>query len=204
MRQTAPSGVAAPPGVSAHRPLLALVLLRNGVPVRPAGRLGDGFPVSKPMKSISRQSMDEVRLHAMDTYPDECCGVIVSLAGGSDLVVRVRNIQDEMHGKDPVSYPRTARTAYAGHPADLHAALSQAEQEGCALLAFYHSHPDHESYFSAEDGAQATPFGEPSYPEALQVVVSLYGHKVRDIKAFAWSPDAGAYVETPFEETDLS
>ena len=52
-----------------------------------------------------------------------------------------------------------------------------------------------------EDTAQATPFGEPSYPDALQVVVSVYDREVRDIKAFAWSAEASAYVETSFEES---
>lgn len=144
--------------------------------------------------------MEEVRRHAVEEYPDECCGVIVRTSDGGTRVVQVRNIQDEMHAKDPVAYPRTARIAYCGHPADLRAALDLADEPGCALLAFYHSHPDHDAYFSAEDMEQATPFGEPSYPDALQLVVSVYGRRVHDIKAFAWSPDAGAYVESAFQE----
>jgi proteasome lid subunit RPN8/RPN11 len=152
------------------------------------------------MTTIRKQAMDEVRRHSIEEYPDECCGVIVSFADGEQKVLQVRNIQDEMHAKDPERYPRTARTAYAGHPADLREALEAAEDPGCALVAFYHSHPDHDSYFSAEDTAQATPFGEPSYPDALQVVVSVYDRRVRVIKAFAWSAEDGAYVEVPFEE----
>ncbi len=152
------------------------------------------------MKTIREQAMNEVRRHSIEEYPDECCGVIVSFADGEQKALRVRNIQDEMHAKDPERYPRTARTAYAGHPADLREALEAAEDPNCALVAFYHSHPDHDSYFSAEDTAQATPFGEPSYPDALQVVVSVYDRRVRVIKAFAWSADDGAYVEVPFEE----
>ncbi len=153
-----------------------------------------------PMPRISSVAMDEVRRCAAEAYPDECCGVIVRTASGEQRVVPVRNVQDEMHASDPVAYPRTARTAYVGHPADLRVALELADAPGCSLVAFYHSHPDHESYFSAEDTAQATPFGEPSYPDALQLVVSVYGRQVRETKAFAWSSVAGAYVETGFEE----
>jgi proteasome lid subunit RPN8/RPN11 len=156
------------------------------------------------MKTIRKQALDDVRRHSIAEYPDECCGVIVSFANGEQRALPVRNIQDEMHTKDPGRYPRTARTAYAGHPADLREALEAAEEPGNALTAFYHSHPDHDSYFSAEDTAQATPFGEPSYPDALQVVVSVYDRQVRVIKAFAWSADDGAYVETPFEENGTS
>lgn len=144
--------------------------------------------------------MDEVRRHSEEAYPNECCGVIVSLADASVRVMRIRNIQNEMHAKDPVAYPRTASTAYAGHPTDLRIALEAADEPGCSLFAFYHSHPDHDAYFSAEDTAQATPFGEPSYPDALQIVVAVHSKKAGKIKAFAWSEDAAAYLETPLGE----
>jgi proteasome lid subunit RPN8/RPN11 len=150
--------------------------------------------------SILSTTMDELRRHVIEAYPDECCGVIVRLADGSERVLRIRNIQDEMHAKDPVAYPRTARIAYTGHPQDLRVALELADGPDCALVAFYHSHPDHDSYFSEEDTRQATPFGEPSYPDALQIVVSVYDREVRATKAFGWSPSDEAYVEMPFEE----
>ena len=102
-----------------------------------------------------------------------------------------------MHTKDPARYPRTARTAYTGHAGELHAALERAEAPGCRLLAFYHSHPDHAAYFSEEDVVQATPFGEPSYPEAFQVVVSVFDGRVREAKAFSWSATKSTYVEVP-------
>jgi proteasome lid subunit RPN8/RPN11 len=132
--------------------------------------------------------------HAIETYPDECCGVLIGTSGGTELV-RIRNIQDEMHSSDPARYPRTARTAYAGHPGDLRDALARSEIKGHRLVAFYHSHPDHAAYFSDEDVRQATPFGEPSYPEALQIVVSVSETGVGEIKAFGWSPDLGSYAE---------
>ncbi|MFN2425152.1 MAG: Mov34/MPN/PAD-1 family protein [Candidatus Binatia bacterium] len=150
-------------------------------------------------RTISRRAMDEVRRHSEEEYPHECCGVIVA-TGDDARVIRVRNVQDEMHASDPLTYPRTARTAYVGHPADLREALDLADRPGGSLVAFYHSHPDHDSYFSAEDTEQATPFGEPSYPDALQLVVSVYDRRIHEIKAFSWSADAGAYVETPLEE----
>ena len=151
---------------------------------------------------LHRKAMDEVRRHALEEYPDECCGVIVTLACGGQKALRVRNIQDEMHAKDPERYPRTARTAYAGHPSDLRAALEAADEPGCTLAAFYHSHPDHDAYFSAEDTAQATPFGEPSWPDALQVVVSVREGRVGAIKAFGWSPPQECFVEVPLEEIE--
>jgi len=149
---------------------------------------------------LSRTVMEEIGRHGVETFPDECCGVVIVDAAGQQRVLRVRNIQDEMHALDPERYPRTARIAYAGHPGDLRAALEAADAPGASLVAFYHSHPDHDAYFSAEDTAQATPLGEPSYPDALQIVVSIRDRNVAAIKVFAWSAAAGAYVESPFEE----
>lgn len=139
---------------------------------------------------------DRLVEHAVGEYPNECCGILIREPTGAVGVARIRNVQDEMHARDPVRYPRTARTAYAGHPADLKEALERAERPGFSLVGFYHSHPDHAAYFSDEDVAQATPFGEPSYPDAVQLVLSVYGRQVRDVKAFAWNGATSAYVET--------
>jgi len=138
---------------------------------------------------LPAHAVDEMVTHACQTYPDECCGVLIGGPGGTVRVARVRNVQDQMHAADPKRYPRTARTAYAGHPGDLRVALDQADAPGHRLLACYHSHPDHDAYFSEEDALQATPFGEPSYPDALQIVVSVYERRLKQIKAFAWAPD---------------
>ena len=151
--------------------------------------------------TLSEKTIDELKTHSLEIYPNECCGLIVATTEGQK-VVRVRNIQDEMHAEDPERYPRTARTAYTGHPEDLKRALDLAEEPGNELLAFYHSHPDHDAYFSDEDVAQATPFGEPSYPDALQVVVSVYGESIKEIKAFRWSAEDETYVVDPGDGED--
>ena len=146
--------------------------------------------------SICAEAMAEIEDHAVKAYPDECCGLIVGHADGTQTVSRIRNIQDELHAEDPEGYPRTAGIAYAGHPTDLREGLDLADEAGNRLLAFYHSHPDHEAYFSDEDVAQATPFGEPSYPDALQIVVSVYDRSVRTAKAFIWSAGSESFEET--------
>lgn len=153
------------------------------------------------MADISRRDLDDVRQHSREEYPNECCGMIVADPDRRTRVFRIRNVQDEFHAKDPVLYPRTAKIAYLCHSQDLRTALDAAEAPGCTLVAFYHSHPDHASYFSSEDIAQATPFGEPSFPDALQIVVSVYDREIRDIKTFAWSLSEETYVEVPFQET---
>ena len=146
---------------------------------------------------IAAHALDDLRAHARETYPDECCGVVIEVAGSGQEVVRLRNVQDEMHMRDPLRYPRTARIAYTPHAGEFKRALELWESDRNRLVAFYHSHPDHGAYFSDEDHAQATPFGEPSYPQAIQIVVSVCGGEVKDVKAFAWSDADSRYVEIP-------
>ena len=115
--------------------------------------------------------------------------------GGREEVVSVTNIQNEVHAKHPQNYPRDARTAY--HMGPEHVPILIDEGLGrLKLLAFYHSHPDHESYFSPEDRAQALWGGdEPGYPEAGQIVVSVRNRDVRATKVFLWNVAARDYVE---------
>jgi proteasome lid subunit RPN8/RPN11 len=148
------------------------------------------------LNSILRPaSVTEIDAHACQAYPDECCGVLVETAAGTQVVVPLRNVQDEMHARDPARYPRTARTAYTPHAGEFKRAVDLWEKPGNRLVAFYHSHPDHDAYFSEEDVAQATPFGEPSYPDALQIVVSVRAGAVEETRAYRWSSDAGMFTE---------
>jgi proteasome lid subunit RPN8/RPN11 len=140
---------------------------------------------------------EEISRHSQEAYPEECCG-LVFFDGRCDKVRRVENIQNKLHALDPLTYPRTATIAYAMDPQELELILQQEARSGAKLKAFYHSHPQHEAYFSAEDKAFATPFGEPTFPEALQIVVSVYDRVVKGAKAFAWSDDKKDFVEVSF------
>ena len=133
--------------------------------------------------------------HAKETYPEECCGVVLGSDGG-DEAHRLVNIQNTLHAADPETFPRDARTAYTLDPKELEAVLEQAERRGLAFKALYHSHPDHDAYFSDEDRACATPFGEPTYPDTAQIVVSVMSGSVGRVAVYVWNPDVEDYVET--------
>lgn len=147
---------------------------------------------------LTQEAWGEISRHAQETFPEECCGVIFA-AGDSDFVVRVQNIQNRLHALDPETYPRTAAIAYAMDPLELDQVIRQGEQSGRRLKAFYHSHPDHDAYFSAEDKAFASPFGEPIYPDATQIVISIYNRAVKVIRAFEWSAERTDFSEVPVD-----
>jgi proteasome lid subunit RPN8/RPN11 len=145
---------------------------------------------------LSTAAWDEISRHAEETFPDECCGVVFAGATG-DRVRRLNNIQNRLHALDSKTYPRTAAIAYAVDPKELEAAIDEAERHGGKLKAFYHSHPNHEAYFSDEDKAFASPFGEPTFPGAAQIVISIYDRVVKRICVFAWSEENSDFVPLP-------
>ena len=148
---------------------------------------------------LGKQIVEEMARHARETFPEECCGVILATEAG-DLVRRCTNIQNRLHAQDRASHPRDARTAYYIDPVEVQQILNEADRRGWAIKVIYHSHPDHEAYFSAEDRTRAlAPWGDPLFGEAAYVVVSVVARQVRQMKAFAWDPAARDFVEVPIE-----
>jgi proteasome lid subunit RPN8/RPN11 len=140
-----------------------------------------------------------VHAHAEADYPSECCGVLLIRGGAHPdrLLLPCRNVQDELHAKDPGRHPRDARTAYFIDPKDL-LAIGRRESQGYGLAVIYHSHIDAGAYFSATDRQNALINGEPTYPEATYVVLSVVDGKVVDSAAFAWRPEQRDYVAVEF------
>ncbi len=137
------------------------------------------------------------RIHAQAEaeYPSECCGVLLTRAGApaDRLLLPCRNVQDELHAKDPARHPRDARTAYFIDSKDL-LAIGRREGQGYQVAVIYHSHIDAGAYFSATDRQNAMINGEPTYPEAIYVVLSVLAGKVAAAAAFAWRQDQRDFV----------
>lgn len=144
--------------------------------------------------AIRNETDAQMRAHASDTYPHECCGVVVDRAGREE-VNRITNVQDQQHRIDPEKFPRTARTAYFMEPKELLRVIRDVDDNNLRIHAFYHSHPDHDAYFSEEDKRQALIFDEPIYPDAAWIVLSVRKGIVQTTKAFGWDADKRDFVE---------
>lgn len=147
---------------------------------------------------MSEAAWADISRHAAESFPEECCGIVVQHAI-KDEVCRLENIQNRLHALDPETYPRQATIAYAMDPKELERMIDKATAAGATVKAFYHSHPNHEAYFSAEDKAFATPFGEPTFPDAAQIVVSIYDRSVKRMAVFAWDSRAHDFLEIPLK-----
>jgi proteasome lid subunit RPN8/RPN11 len=156
----------------------------------------------KDMVSLLPQTLNDICDHAKEQFPDECCGIILH-ADSQEFVRPCRNIQNDMHKDDPDAYPRDARTAYIMHPDDLIAIHKEVETQHRQIKAFYHSHPNHEAYFSEKDKSDAMVWGEPAYPGVAYLVISIYEDTIRVVKAFKWNEDTSDFIEVPVQTTPL-
>jgi proteasome lid subunit RPN8/RPN11 len=150
--------------------------------------------------AITQAHLDTICADARSCFPHEACGFIIERCGQTE-VVRVTNVQNERHAENPEAFPRTAEIAYTMGPEAVPVLVGH-ERGEVVIRGIYHSHPQHAAYFSAEDKKQATVWGEPSYPDATQIVVSVVDGEVRDVKAFRWDAAARDFLEVPLEMKD--
>jgi proteasome lid subunit RPN8/RPN11 len=100
------------------------------------------------MLKISQGDYDSLRRHGEETYPHECCGVLLGSAVDSTrevrAVVRAGNTRlDSLHNR------------YNIDPGELVRIQRRAREQNLDIVGFYHSHPDHPARWSTTDFAEA-------------------------------------------------
>ena len=109
------------------------------------------------MIRLSQSAYVSLRQHGEETYPHECCGVLLGhfeddgSAGVSKTVSRVARC-----GNTRADSPHNR---YNIDPRDLIRILREGRERGEDLVGFYHSHPDHPAQWSPTDLAEAHWFG---------------------------------------------
>jgi [CysO sulfur-carrier protein]-S-L-cysteine hydrolase len=144
---------------------------------------------------LTAANFSAITAHAVEAYPYECCGLVIRRENRQE-VVRATNIQQTRHAEDPERFPRTAETGYTMGP-DVLPILVSHDRGNLIIEAVYHSHPEHDAYFSAEDRKQALVWHEPTYPDAGQIVVSLHDGQVKEAKAYRWNVNTRQFVDAP-------
>src|SRR5262249_18124220 len=128
---------------------------------------------------------------------------VMPVRGAERRNMPCRNVQDQMHSRDPMTFPRTARNAYYMDPLDA-LRLNRLVDEGWAFAVIYHSHPNAGAYFSETDRAQALIKGQPAYPGALHVVVSVLGRQARAVSAYRWNIERRVFERADDGDLDSS
>ena len=84
---------------------------------------------------LDNNSLKKIYSHAMQEYPNECCGIVTGDGMGITIVHKCINIQNELHKKEPERYPRDARTAYHIDPKEMLNIFKDAEKKGLKVFA---------------------------------------------------------------------
>src|SRR4029453_3320313 len=147
---------------------------------------------------LTPDELERARAQAAAEYPAECCGVVLSRSDEPPhrIFSPCRNVQDQLHARAPERPPRDARTAYYIDPRDL-LAIGRREAEGYRVATIYHSHIDAGAYFSETDRRNALIDGDPAYPDAVYVVMSVLSGRVDDVRAYVWDPARREFAPTP-------
>jgi proteasome lid subunit RPN8/RPN11 len=97
---------------------------------------------------LNRAVYAEVCAHAEQSYPDECCGVLLGhpIPQGWRVVAAVRAANARVDAP---------RSRYEIAPAELVRIERKARGLNLEIAGFYHSHPDHPAHWSPADLAEA-------------------------------------------------
>jgi len=146
-----------------------------------------------PPVVISGRILNELFNHALETQPEECCGLIIgNRQDRYQRVVRCRNDMTQRHQRDPVQYPRSGTDAFWMNEHDYQRAQEKAESDGLGVTAVYHSHVGSAVYFSEMDLAYAESKWFP-FPDAEHFVISVSEGAVRGLGVFARDEAGGAF-----------
>jgi proteasome lid subunit RPN8/RPN11 len=104
------------------------------------------------MLRIGKTEFDEIRGHGEETYPHECCGVLLGQMDGE--VRRVSSVA--RCGNTRTDSPQNR---YHIDPRELIRIQREGRERGEDIVGFYHSHPDHPARWSQTDLAEAHWFG---------------------------------------------
>jgi proteasome lid subunit RPN8/RPN11 len=100
------------------------------------------------MLKISRQQYAALRQHGEETYPHECCGVLLgSMDGDARIVTSIMRA-----GNTRTDSPHNR---YHIDPRELVRIQREGRERGEDIVGFYHSHPDHPPQWSQTDLAEA-------------------------------------------------
>ena len=100
------------------------------------------------MLRLSFSDYESLRRHSEETYPHECCGILLgnALPSGNEVrrVVRAGNTRTD-----------SAHNRYHIAPEELVRAQREGRSAGLDIVGFYHSHPDHPARWSRTDFDEA-------------------------------------------------
>jgi len=104
--------------------------------------------LSDSVLRFTNSDFAEIRRHGEETYPHECCGILLGTSEGD-----IRTVQSTVRcGNTRTDSPQNR---YHIDPRELVRAQREAHERGVDIVGFYHSHPDHPARWSQTDFEEA-------------------------------------------------
>ncbi len=100
------------------------------------------------MLKLNEQIYNAIRRHGEETYPHECCGVLLGHS-----VNGVNEVEDAVRAAN--TRTDSAHNRYHIAPQELVKIQRQGRERSLDIVGFYHSHPDHPAQWSRTDFAEA-------------------------------------------------
>lgn len=142
------------------------------------------------MLVLTHTALHKIKVHSIETYPEECCGVLFGVDRGTGKeVLDVRRIDNARVEN------RTRRFLIT--PEDYRRAEVEASEEGLGVMGFYHSHPDHPARPSQFDLDHA-------WPWCSYVIASVERRIPSAVRSWTLKDDRSAFEEEPMETLDAN
>lgn len=148
------------------------------------------------MLTLSPSAQAALRRHGEETYPEECCGILLGVFK-SDLPEVEPNVATQAV---PCTNVRSdsPRNRYAIDPKELIRIQRDARAQNLEIVGFYHSHPDHAALWSSTDLAEAHWIGF-SY-----VITSVVRGQAKETRSFRLTgSEEGSEEHKRFVEEEL-
>ncbi len=132
------------------------------------------------MIEIQRPLLERIHRHAKESYPNECCGILVGRTRGEKRVESVFETENVE--------VRRGRDRYVIDPRDFLRVDKIAEDQGLDIIGFYHSHPGYSCVPSSTDQ-------ELAWQGYMYLIVSLQEGKNAEFKCWVLDETGKKWIE---------
>lgn len=127
---------------------------------------------------ISDEVVRSIEQHALDAFPEECCGFLLGTSGALRRIVAFRRAKNIA----PDDRPRR----YTIDPLEHLHADDEARKQGLELIGIYHSHPNHPAAPSEFDRSRAASWY--SY-----LILRIVDRRPKELTAWMFDDAAGQF-----------
>lgn len=129
---------------------------------------------------VPKTVLDQIRAHAIETYPEECCGFLIGRHERTDRIItearRAQNVSpDSRRSQYRIDNDLTRRTE-----AEFRVGLLR-------IVGFYHSHPEYLSVPSETDRRSAWPY-------YVYAILGLRDHEPSEFTAWRLEDDTQTFA----------